>query len=172
MIYALVVGFIVLLGLCALLNLATLPGNWAIAALVVLWALFGPESATASMGALFFVAFFGLAVAGEVVEFLAQIWGSKKYGSSNTSTWAGMIGAIAGAIFCAPFLFGVGAIFGALGGAWLGTFLSERLLTGRGASESVTSANGALVGRFLGMVVKFGLGITMVVLTATAIWPA
>lgn len=171
MLYALVVGFLIVLALCALLNLVTLPGNWVLAALVVLWALAGPDAATASLGVLFFVALFGLAVAGEIVEFLAQIWGAKKYGCSNKSTVTGMIGAIAGAIVCAPFLFGVGAIFGALGGAWLGSFAGERLLAGRPASQAVTAANGALVGRFLGMVVKFGLGITMIVLTATAIWP-
>lgn len=52
-----------------------------------------------------------------------------------------------------------------------GQLRGERLLAGRPASQAVTAANGALVGRFLGMVVKFGLGITMIVLTATAIWP-
>ena len=172
MIYVLVVVFLLVLVLCALLNLVTLPGNWAMAVMVVLWALLGPAATTTDMGLLFFVAFFGLAVAGEIVEFLAQLWGAKKYGSSNTATVAGMIGAIAGAIFLAPFLFGIGAIFGALGGAWLGSFAGERLLVGRPTPQAVTAANGALMGRFLGMVVKFGLGITMVVLTATAIWPA
>lgn len=172
LLYAFIVGFLIVLALCALLNLVTLPGNWLLAVLVVLWALAGPDAATASLGTLFFVALFGLAVAGEIVEFLAQIWGAKKYGCSNKATVAGMIGAIAGAIVCAPFLFGVGAIFGALAGAWLGSFAAERLLVGRPASQAVTAANGALVGRFLGMVIKFGLGMTMIVLTATAIWPA
>ena len=79
--------------------------------------------------------------------------------------------AIAGAIFFAPFLFGIGAIFGALAGAWAGCYVGERLLAHRPQSEAVTAANGALVGRFLGMVVKLGLGITMVVLTASTIWP-
>lgn len=172
MLYALVVAFILLLLVCVLLNLVTLPGNWVMAVLVVLWAFFGPENPGHPMGVLFFVAFFGLAIAGEIIEFVTQIWGSKKYGSSNTSTAFGMIGAIVGAVMFAPFLFGIGAVFGALGGAWVGCFLSERLLTGRHVHESVTAANGALVGRFLGMVVKFGLGITMLVLTVSAIWPA
>lgn len=169
LLHVLVVVFLLVLALCAALNLATLPGNWLMAVLVVLWAVFGPES---RMGVLYFVAFFGLAAAGEVVEFLSQIRGSKKYGSSNASTVAGMIGAIAGAIVFAPFLFGVGAIFGALGGAWAGCFVSERLLEGRPTPQAVTSANGALMGKFLGMVVKFGLGIAMVVLTAASVWPA
>lgn len=171
MLYVLVIAFLLALALCALLNLAALPGNWVLAVLVTLWALVGPDAATASLGALFFVALFGLAAAGEIVETLAQIWGAKKYGCSNKSTVAGMIGAIAGAVAGAPFLFGLGAVFGALGGAWLGSFAAERLLAGRSTPRAVTAANGALVGRFLGMTVKFGLGVTMLALTATAIWP-
>ena len=155
---ALVSLFLVVLTICVLLNLVMLPGNWAVVGLTALYAWLGPE--TPELGALFFVALVGMAVVGEVVEFLTQIWGAKKYGSSGKATFAGMIGAIAGAIFFAPFLFGIGAIFGALAGAWAGCYAAERLL-----------ANGALVGRFLGMVVKLGLGIAMVVLTASAVWP-
>lgn len=167
---ALISVFIAVLALCALLNLVMLPGNWAVVVLVSLYAWLGP--AAPEMGALFFVALVGLAVVGEVVEFLTQIWGAKKYGSSNKATFAGMLGAIAGAIFFAPFLFGIGAIFGALAGAWTGCYVAERLLANRPQAEAVTAANGALVGRFLGMVVKLGLGIAMVVLTASAIWPS
>lgn len=161
--------FILLLALCALLNLASLPGNWVMAILVLLWGFFGPEPA---LNLYFYIAFFGLAVAGEVIEFITQIWGAKKYGSSNSSTFAGMIGAIAGAIFFAPFLFGIGAIAGALGGAWCGCFIAEKLFERKSTQDAATSANGALVGRFLGMTLKFGIGITMLVLTATHIWPA
>ncbi|MCH5277274.1 MAG: DUF456 domain-containing protein [Desulfovibrionaceae bacterium] len=171
MLYALVIVFVLALTLCALLNLISLPGNWVLAGLAGLWAVAGPGAATADMGTLFFVALFGLAAAGEVVEYAAQIWGAKKYGSSGRATVAGMIGTILGAIAGSPFLFGLGALFGALAGAWLGAFTAERLLDGRPASQAAHAANGALVGRFLGMVVKFGLGITMVVLTAAAIWP-
>ena len=171
MLYVAVTSFLFLLLLCTLLNLAALPGNWLMAVLVVLWALFGPENSN-TPGVLFFLIFFGLALAGEAVEFLSQIWGAKKYGSSNTSTFMGMIGAIAGAILLAPFLFGLGAVFGALAGAWGGSFLAERLLGGRPVREAVTAANGALLGRFLGMTAKFGLGISMIVWTAAAIWPS
>ena len=114
---ALVSLFLVVLTICVLLNLVMLPGNWAVVGLTALYAWLGPE--TPELGALFFVALVGMAVVGEVVEFLTQIWGAKKYGSSGKATFAGMIGAIAGAIFFAPFLFGIGAIFGALAGLWL-----------------------------------------------------
>ena len=160
--------FLLALGICVLLNLVTLPGNWAMVALVTAWALLVPGN---GLNALFFVMFIGLAVAGEIVEFGAQIWGAKKYGSSRISTWAGILGAIVGAIFGAPFMFGVGAVFGALFGAWAGCFLAELLIRRQPSAVAFRAAQGAFVGRFLGMVVKFGLGMAMLALTASNVWP-
>lgn len=164
----LTVVFLVALGICVLLNLVTLPGNWAMVALVVAWTLLVPGN---SLGPLFFVLFIGLAVAGELVEFGAQIWGARKYGSSRVSTWAGIVGAIVGAVFGAPFMFGVGAVFGALFGAWAGCFLAEVLIRRQPSAVAFRAAQGAFVGRFLGMVVKFGLGMAMLALTASHVWP-
>lgn len=160
--------FLLALGVCVLLNLVTLPGNWAMVALVTAWALLVPGN---SLNMLFFVMFIGLAVAGEIVEFGAQIWGAKKYGSSKISTWAGILGAIVGAVFGAPFMFGVGAVFGALFGAWAGCFLAELLIRRQPSAVAFRAAQGAFVGRFLGMVVKFGLGMAMLALTASNLWP-
>ena len=161
--------FLIALVVCVLLNLVTLPGNWAMVALVVAWAYLVPEN---SLDVVFFVMFIGLAVIGECVEFGAQIWGSKKYGSSKASTLAGVIGAIAGAIFGAPFMFGVGAIFGALFGAWAGCYLAERLIRRQPSAVAFRAAQGAFVGKFLGMVIKFGIGMTMFALTASHVWPS
>ena len=160
--------FLVALAVYVLLNLVTLPGNWAMVALVVAWALLVPGN---ELNILFFIMFLGLAVAGEVVEFGAQIWGAKKYGSSRISTWAGIIGAVLGAVFGAPFMFGVGAVFGALFGAWAGCFLAELLIRRQPSAVAFRAAQGAFVGRFLGMVVKFGLGMAMLALTASHVWP-
>jgi len=132
------------------------------------WELFYPGSA---LGVTFFVLFIGLALLGELVEFGAQIYGSKKYGSSKTSTVAGVIGAIAGAIAGAPFMFGVGAIFGALFGAWGGCYLAERLILKQPSDLAFRAAQGAMVGKFFGMVIKFGIGMAMLWLTASNIWP-
>ena len=160
--------FLVVLAVCVLLNLVTLPGNWAMVALVIVWEMFYPGS---SLGTMFFVLFVGLAIIGELVEFGAQIYGSKKYGSSKTSTAAGVIGAIVGAIFGAPFMFGVGAIFGALFGAWGGCYLAERLIRRQSSEVAFRAAQGAMVGKFFGMVIKFGIGMAMLWLTASNIWP-
>lgn len=160
--------FLVVLAVCVLLNLVTLPGNWAMVALVIVWALFFPGN-TLGMG--FFVLFIGLALLGELIEFGAQIYGAKKYGSSKTSTAAGIIGAIVGAICGAPFMFGVGAVFGALFGAWGGCYLAERLIRGQSSAAAFRAAQGAMIGRFFGMVIKFGIGMAMLALTASHIWP-
>ena len=160
--------FLAVLAVCVLLNLVTLPGNWAMVALVIVWEMFYPGS---SLGVTFFVLFIGLALVGEVVEFGAQIYGSKKYGSSKTSTAAGVIGAIAGALAGAPFMFGVGAIFGALFGAWAGCYLAERFIRRQPSELAFRAAQGAMVGKFFGMVIKFGIGMAMLWLTASHIWP-
>ncbi|MBQ4326208.1 MAG: DUF456 domain-containing protein [Mailhella sp.] len=160
--------FLVVLAVCVLLNLVTLPGYWAMVALVIVWEMFYPGS---SLGVAFFVLFIGLALVGEVVEFGAQIYGSKKYGSSKTSTAAGVIGAIAGALAGAPFMFGVGAIFGALFGAWAGCYLAERFIRRQPSELAFRAAQGAMVGKFFGMVIKFGIGMAMLWLTASHIWP-
>ena len=163
-------AFLLLLAmtLCVLLNLVTLPGNWAMAVLVIVWAVLMPDS-TLTTG--FFILFFGLAILGEVLEFLTQIWGSQKYGSSRASTFAGIVGAIVGALAGAPFMFGIGAVFGSLFGAWAGCYLAERVFRGQTSEVAFRAAQGAFVGKFLGMIIKFGLGVAMIALTASYVWP-
>ncbi len=161
----LAVAFVVLLALCTLLNLVTLPGNWIVAVLVLLWTWLWP----APQPWYFYAIIAAILLLGEVLDFLTQAWGAKKYGSSNRGALGGMIGAIFGAILLAPFLFGLGAALGALAGAWVGSFVVERL-RGMPMDAAIHSANGSLLGRFLGMVLKFGLGIALVFYCARPIW--
>ena len=157
-----------LLSLILLLNLLTLPANWIMVALVFVWRFANPNPG--AMDIFYLASVTGLAVVGEVIEFVAQAWGTKKYGSTNTGMLGGIIGAIAGAILCAPFFFGLGALFGALVGAWAGCYTIERL-RGREAADAWQAAKGAMVGRFLGIAIKCGIGVTMLVLTYHAVWP-
>jgi uncharacterized protein YqgC (DUF456 family) len=71
---------------------------------------------------------------------------------------------------CAPFFLGLGALGGALAGAWCGCFLFE-LLRGRSAGDAAQAAKGALLGRFCGIFIKCGIGAAMLVLTYHAVWP-
>lgn len=159
--------FLVLLGFVLLLNVITLPANWIMLGLIGLWRFAYPSPG--DMGVFFFAMLVGLALFGEVIEYIAQGWGSKKYGSSTSGMWAGLLGALVGALAGLPLLFGLGAFIGALVGAWIGCYLMERY-KGRNDYEARQAANGALVGRFLGIVVKCGIGAVMLGLTCHAIF--
>ena len=69
-----------------------------------------------------------------------------------------------------PLFFGLGALIGALAGAWTGCFLME-LVRGRPLGEALDAAFGAMMGRFLGTVCKCGAGGAMLALAANHIWP-
>ena len=142
--------FLVLLGFVLLLNVITLPANWIMLGLIGLWRFAYPSP-------------------GEVIEYIAQGWWSKKYGSSTSGMWAGLLGALVGALAGLPLLFGLGAFIGALVGAWVGCYLMERC-KGRNDYEARQAAKGALVGRFLGIVVKCGIGAVMLGLTCHAVF--
>ena len=160
--------FLALLLLVLLLNLFTLPANWIMIGLIMAWALINPQPGKTDF--VYFSAIVGLSVFGEIVEFVAQAWGAKRYGSTTTGMFAGLLGAIVGAILGLPFLFGLGALFGALLGAWGFCYVAERL-RGRSAEEAWKAAKGALYGRFFGIALKCGIGAVIVMLTYRAIWP-
>lgn len=166
--YALAGVFIALLTGALTLNVLSLPANWLILALLGLWRLFHPQAP--DMGTLFFVLVVGAAAVGEALEFATQTMGAKRYGSSGKGNLGGIIGAIAGAILGAPFLFGLGALFGALAGAWTGCYLLE-IGHGRSRTEAAHAAKGAMMGRFLGLVLKTGVGAGIVIYAAPRIWP-
>ncbi|WP_417031262.1 DUF456 domain-containing protein, partial [Bilophila wadsworthia] len=88
--------FLVLLGFVLLLNVITLPANWIMLGLIGLWRFAYPSPG--DMGVFFFAMLVGLALFGEVIEYIAQGWGSKKYGSSTSGMWAGLLGALVGAL--------------------------------------------------------------------------
>ena len=150
-----------------LLNVITLPANWIMLGLIGLWRFAYPSPG--DMGVFFFAMLVGLALFGEVIEYIAQGWGSKKYGSSTSGMWAGLLGALVGALAGLPLLFGLGAFIGALVGAWI-VFILWSATRGRNDYEARQAAKGALVGRFLGIVVKCGIGAVMLGLTCHAIF--
>ncbi|MBP9944593.1 MAG: DUF456 domain-containing protein [Desulfomicrobium sp.] len=91
-----------------------------------------------------------------------QIFGARKYGASSSGNWGALAGAFAGAIFCAPFFFGLGALLGAIGGAYFGC-LGVEMFKGRSFHQAKVAAWGAMVGKVLGLAVKIGIGIALMV---------
>lgn len=161
-------AFLVLLWLVLFLNVFGLPANWIILGLVALWKLVMP--AQAGLGAWFWAGMVAFALLGEALELGVQVIKARRYGSSSSGTFAGMVGAFVGAILLAPLFWGLGALLGALAGAWLGCYAME-MARGRPAPEAMNAAMGAMMGRFLGTVCKCGTGAAMIALTAHHIWP-
>ena len=161
-------AFIALLAFVLLLNLVSLPANWIILGLLFVWKLAGPTGAELTWG--FLGLLFGLALFGEIVEFVFQIWAGKQFGSSNKGNIAGIVGAIAGALLGAGFLLGFGAVIGALGGAFAGCYLMERH-QGHSRDDAFQAACGVLLGRFFGMALKTGIGAAIIILSVVRIWP-
>src|SRR6516162_10732964 len=139
--YTLAVLF-VLLNVCALAtNLFTLPGNWIIVALTVLFAVFVhlPSGAGISLWSAGVV--IGLALLGEVIELAAGAAGAAKSGGSRRGMVLSMVGAMlasmAGAslgIFIPVPVVGplIGAVAGGAIGAFAGAYAGE---TWKGRSE-------------------------------------
>ena len=168
MLHIIAAVFIGLLAFTLLLNALSLPANWIILIFCVLWTWLHPNP---GLTWTYILLLFGLAFIAESLEFVLQYYGGKKFGSTGKGNLGGIIGAIAGSILCAPFLFGLGAIPGALGGAFLGCMLLE-LGQGRSMQDSKRAAWGALWGKFFGMTLKFALGAAMLGIAAYQLWPA
>lgn len=159
--------FVLFMALSLGLHLFSLPGNWLVLGLMVLWRVSHPEATT--MDTTFFIIAGGLALLGELLEFGVQLLGAKRYGSSSKGNVGGIVGAIAGAIMGAPFFLGLGALAGALLGAYAGCLLLE-IGQGRSFDVAAQAAKGAFFGKFLGLGIKFGIGVCLVVLGASHIW--
>ncbi len=170
MTYALAVTAITLMVISLMLLMFGLPGNWVVLALAGLWELFfSAPGGGPVFGWKLFLIMGGLALAGEIVEFFLGNYGAKKYGGSGKGSLGGMAGAFAGAIFGAAFLLGFGALPGALAGAFCGCFIVEKLC-GKAGGPAAKAAWGAALGRFGGFVVKLGIGVTMVWISAGHMW--
>lgn len=163
----LVILFTVLLVAALLLNVFSMPGNWVVLVFLAIWKWIFPDSGLTWS---YFALLAGLVAVAEILEYVFQMVGAKKFGSSGRGNIGGIIGAIAGAIIGAPFFFGIGAIFGALIGAFGGCLIME-LGGGKSFGQSAKAGFGAFLGKFFGMWVKFITGIAVVVMAVIRMWP-
>jgi hypothetical protein len=169
-----------LLVLCAVTawfaTVFSLPGNWAMLGLVIVFALFYPEAEGRGVGWIAVAVVAGLAVVGEVIEFAAGAAGAAKEGGSRRGMLLAIlgtvVGSIAGAIIGVPIPF-VGPIIAAVGGGALGAFCGAYLgetWKGKTSAESIAVGKAALVGRLLGTMAKLIVGAMMVVVIALAVF--
>ncbi len=150
-----------------LVNLLGLPGNWLIVAACALYAWLVPEDIRVAIGWPATGVILGLAVLGEIAEFVASAAGVKKSGGSGFAAFLALIGSVIGAIagmfvgvpvpivgsLVAAVVFGG---FGALGGAMLG-----EMMLGRTPEESFNVGVAAFWGRLLGTFAKTLIGAVM-----------
>ena len=89
-----------------------------------------------------------------VVDYLATVEGTRRFGGSKQAGWGAALGMIVGIIF---------GPFGILLGPFLGAVAAEVLLRKTELSKAVVIGFGTLVGLLGGTVIKLGVEILMIV---------
>ena len=109
------------------------------------------------------------ALLGELAEFLASVWGTKKFGGTNWGAGGALLGTLVGGLvgtFAIPVPV-LGSLIGACAGAALGAWGFE-LWAGQKMKLSLKSAAGAGIGRLSGTVAKLAAGVLIWVVAAVA----
>lgn len=161
-------GTLLLFAVCAsaaVLLLFGLPGTFVIVAAAALYAWLTAFEAV-SIGTLLLL--FGLAIAGEVAELAAGGGIGADGRPSRRVTVAVILGSLVGGMFGATLFFGLGALPGALLGAFAGAGLA---VTSQGGDfgTAVRSGWAALKGRFVGFLMKLAVAVCMIVALAVQI---
>jgi uncharacterized protein YqgC (DUF456 family) len=153
--------------LCWFSNLFSLPGNWALLALVAIFWYFVPQEGSRGISVNTLWILLALAVLGEIIEFAAGAMGAAKQGASRRSIWLSLAGAMAGSIMGAtagipiPVIGSmIGALAGGSAGAFAGAYLGE-VWSQRSHATGVAVGKAAFLGRLWGTLGKFALGAAM-----------
>jgi uncharacterized protein YqgC (DUF456 family) len=155
----------VLNALWLVFTLFAIPGNWLIVITTAAFAWWQRGQEVFSIYTLIFIAV--LAFFGEVVEFFAGAGGARKAGAGWLGAMAAIFGAIAGAIMGTFVLPLFGTIVGACLGAGLAATVVE-LAMGRTPDASIRSGFGASLGHLIGSTVKFAIGVALWLIVAVA----
>ena len=137
-----------------------LPGIWMILVLAV---VAGALEGFARVNLAVILILLGLALIGELLEFLIGYFGARIKGASRAASLAALIGAIAGAFLLGGWIPVVGALLGAFGGAFLAAFLVELFKQGK-AEPAYKAGIAAMFGRIGSMASKLAMGVAMIVI--------
>jgi uncharacterized protein YqgC (DUF456 family) len=167
MLYILLTLLVVTNATMLLLNLFALPGNWLMITLTALFAWWQSDASVFSVYTLIVAVV--IAIAGEIVEFLAGPGGARKAGSTFRGVFGAIVGMMAGAIagtVMIPIPI-IGTIIGGALGACLGTAALE-LNAGKKLDHSFRAGFGAGIGVVLGTGGKFLIGVLIWIIIALA----
>lgn len=152
-----IAAVLVLAALAGLVLIAFgLPGSWL---LLLVGAVLGLTGATGAPGGTAILIALGLALLGEVIEWVAAVRGAGRHGGSRRSGWGALAGGLIGAIIGIPIPV-VGSIIGSFLGSFAGALVAEYSAT-RDHGLAGRVAWGALVGRIVGTAAKMGLTVVM-----------
>jgi uncharacterized protein YqgC (DUF456 family) len=136
-----------------------LPGNL----LIFVTALaYGYYDGFVHIGYTFLFNLLGILLLGELVEFIAGAYGAKRERASKRATVAAVFGAILGGIVGTGLLPVIGSLLGAMCGSFIVSFVAEYTKTGD-MEKSQRVAKSVMTGQMIGMIVKFAIGIGMLV---------
>jgi uncharacterized protein YqgC (DUF456 family) len=108
----------------------------------------------------FLLVLLGLALIGEVLEWLVGAYSAKKFGASKYGIFGAIAGAIAGAIIGVPIPF-AGSVLGMFIGAFLGAFIIE-IFVKRSIIGALKAGIGAFLGRVGAILLKSIIALAMV----------
>lgn len=165
MIYVYVTGLTFLNLIFWVAVLFNLPGTWLMVLLAAVVEWWQPNEFLYSWPVLYLAA--GLALLGEILEFLLGARGARRAGGSKRGAVLAIVGGIVGAVMGTPFAPILGTLIGACIGAFAGSLLGD-LWAGRTMELSIDAGKGAAAGRFWGTMAKMALGGAIVVLLAVA----
>jgi uncharacterized protein YqgC (DUF456 family) len=103
-----------------------------------------------------------LAGIGEVLESLLGVFSVRRFGASKWAMLGTFVGGIVGGIAGTGVVPIIGSLVGAFVGAFVGAVAGE-LLHRREMSASMRAGWGAFLGRLLAIVIKFEIGVVMVI---------
>ncbi|MBC7347169.1 MAG: DUF456 family protein [Clostridia bacterium] len=89
-----------------------------------------------------------------LLDYLAAVWGVKKYGGSRSAGWGAVLGGIIGLALLGP--------VGVIAGPFLGAALAE-LASGKEPAQALRTGFGTVVGFLGGTLLKLGIEIVMIV---------
>ena len=146
--------------------LFNLPGTWLMVLVTALLKWWQPDYVQVSWTVLGMAA--GLAVLGEVLEFVLGAAGSRRAGGSTRAAALAIVGSLVGGIIGTAIPVPVvGTLIGACLGAFVGSLIGD-LWAGRPVFQSFEAGWAAAVGRLWGTVSKLAIGGIIVLVLALA----